>query len=69
VAGLEALAGLGVDGQDPASGAWLAELKADLGRVSRDTLRAELGKLARVRAWPRPRWSIRMTRSARRCTR
>ncbi|MDN5797939.1 MAG: Tn3 family transposase [Intrasporangium sp.] len=48
-AGLEALAGIGVDGQDPASGAWLAELKADPGRVSRDTLRAEIGKLARVR--------------------
>src|SRR5664279_907229 len=29
VAGLEALTGLGADGQDPASGAWLAELKAD----------------------------------------
>jgi hypothetical protein len=37
--GLEALAGLGPDGLDPASGAWLAELKADPGRVSRDTLR------------------------------
>lgn len=48
-AGLEALAGVGVDGQDPASGTWLAELKADPGRVSRDTLRAEIGKLARVR--------------------
>jgi TnpA family transposase len=50
VAGLEALAGIGSDGQDPASGAWLAELKADPGRVSRDTLRSELAKLARVRA-------------------
>jgi TnpA family transposase len=50
IAGLETLAGIGVDGQDPASGAWLAELKADPGRVSRDTLRGELGKLARVRA-------------------
>lgn len=48
-AGLEALAGIGVDGQDPASGAWLAELKADPGRVSRDTLRSELAKLTRVR--------------------
>jgi len=34
VAGLDALAGLGVDGQDPACGAWLAELKADPGRGS-----------------------------------
>jgi TnpA family transposase len=50
VAGLEALAGIGIDGQDPTSDAWLAELKADPGRVSRDTLRAELGRLARVRA-------------------
>lgn len=29
IAGLDALAGLGTDGQDPANGAWLAELKAD----------------------------------------
>jgi len=50
VIGLEALAGLGADGQDPASGAWLAELKADPGRVSRDSLRSEVIKLARVRA-------------------
>lgn len=50
VAGLDALAGLGVDGQDPASRAWLAELKADPGRVSRDSLRSEIAKLARVRA-------------------
>jgi len=50
VAGLDALAGLGVDGQDPACGAWLAELKADPGRVSRDSLRSEIAKLARVRA-------------------
>ena len=50
VAGLETLAGIGVAGQDPATGAWLAELKADPGRVSRETLRSELTKLARVRA-------------------
>jgi hypothetical protein len=50
VAGLEALAGIGSNGQDPAAGAWLAELKADPGRVSRDTLRSELTKLTRVRA-------------------
>jgi TnpA family transposase len=54
VAGLEALAGIGSDGQDPATGAWLAELKADPGRVSRDSLRSELGKLARVRALSLP---------------
>jgi len=50
VAELETLAGIGVDGQDPATGAWLAELKADPGRVSRETLRSELAKVARVRA-------------------
>jgi len=33
IAGLDALAGLGADGQDPANGAWLAELKADPGLV------------------------------------
>jgi hypothetical protein len=49
VAGLEALAGIGPAGADPASGAWLAELKADPGQVGRDTLAAELAKLARVR--------------------
>jgi len=50
VVGLDALAGLGPDGQDPTNGAWLAELKADPGRVSRDSLRSEIAKLARVRA-------------------
>jgi len=49
VAALEALAGLGVGGEDPATGAWLAELKVDPGQVGRDALTAELGKLARVR--------------------
>lgn len=43
VAELETLAGIGVDGQDPATGAWLAELKADPGRVSRETFGAGQG--------------------------
>lgn len=49
MAALEALAGLGVGGEDPATGAWLAELKVDRGQVGRDALTAELGKLARGR--------------------
>lgn len=50
IAGLEALVGLGPGGADPANTAWLAELKADPGKVGRDTVTAELAKLARVRA-------------------
>jgi len=54
IAGPDALAGLGADGQDPANGAWLAELKADPGRVSRESLRSEIAKLFRVRALELP---------------
>ena len=36
------------------AGMWLAELKADPGRVSRDTMAAELAKLARVRSLELP---------------
>lgn len=54
IAGLDALAGLGTGGQDPANGAWLAELKADPGRVSRESLRSEIAKLFRVRALQLP---------------
>ena len=49
-AALEALAGIGPDGTDPASGAWLAELKADPAQVGRDTVATECAKLARLRA-------------------
>ncbi len=52
---LERLAGItGAEGPDPAAGMWLAELKADPGRVSRDTMAAELAKLARVRSLELP---------------
>ena len=47
---LDALAGIGRDGADPGSTGWLAELRADPGKVGRDTVAGELAKLARVRA-------------------
>lgn len=57
VGALEALAGNGPaaagggGGASPASGGtWLAELKADPGRVGRETVAVELAKLARVRS-------------------
>ena len=49
VAALEALAGLGPDGGDPANAAWLAELKADPGQVSRASVSAQIERLNRVR--------------------
>jgi hypothetical protein len=54
VLGLERLAGITGEGPDPVAGMWLAELKADPGRVSRDTMAAELAKLARVRSLELP---------------
>jgi Domain of unknown function (DUF4158) len=54
VLGLERLAGITGEGPDPVAGMWLAELKADPGRVSRATMAAELAKLARVRSLELP---------------
>lgn len=49
VTALEALAGIGPAGDDPANPAWLAELKADPGQVSRASVSAQIDRLNRVR--------------------